>query len=137
MTRRTYASRRPGTRMSPAERVGLLLTERAVFGRPLVFTEAPRMGGRVHVVGPDEDQPAYTDTVDALTNRRVRTVCGFDIRRTALEGTHIGVFADRRICWNCHRWFGDRAPVIFEDNTPAVQDGADAGIRLARLCKGK
>jgi hypothetical protein len=123
--------------MSPAERVGLLLTEREVFGRPLLFTEVPRMGGRVHVVGPDEDQPAYTDTVDALTNRRVRTVCGTDIRRTALEGTHIGVFADRRVCHTCHRWFGDQGHLIFEDNTPDVQDSAEHGISLARLCKGK
>lgn len=134
--RRTYASARPGTRMAPDERVGLLLTERKVFGRPLVFTEAPRMGGRVHVVGPDEDQPAYTDQADYLMNRRVRTVCGIDIRRTALEGTHIGQFADRRLCHTCHRWFGDQAHLIFEDNTPDVQGDAADAITLARQCKG-
>lgn len=129
-------SKRPGTRMTRADRVKILLTERTVFGRPLLFTERPGVpGAAVHVVGPDEDQPAYTDLVDHLMNRRVRTVCGFDIRRTALQGTHIGAFEDNRLCWRCHRLFGGHAWKIFDDNTEDVQGGADAVVQRVRRDK--
>lgn len=134
MTR--YVSPRPGTRMSPRERVDILLTERKVYGRPLVFVDVPATGdggrgtGPVHVVGPDEDQPAYRDMADYFLNRKVRTVCGLDIRRTALQGTHIGVFDDERLCRRCHHRFIahggglDAAAVIFADNTEDRQDAA-------------
>ncbi len=125
-----YVSARPGTRMTPRQRVDILLAERATLGRPLIFVDVPtgdrpaRGTGAVHVVGPDEDQPAYRNVADYYLNRAVRTVCGLDIRRTALQGTHIGIFDDIRLCIRCHHRFGDNAWMIFDDNTQQRQDGA-------------
>jgi hypothetical protein len=130
---KTYVSARPGTRMSPAQRVKILLTERTVFGRPLVFVDRPGVpGAAVHVVGPDEDQPAYTNVGDYLLNRRVRTVCGLDILRSPMQGTYIGTFLDSRICLRCHRRFGDNAHLIFADNTDARQANAHLIFRIRR-----
>lgn len=127
-----HVSAAPGTRMSRPERVKILLSERAVFGRPLLFCATPTgqdadadtPPGKVHVVGPDEDQPAYRDFADWAMSRKVRMVCGLDIRRTPLQGTNIGVFDDRRLCWTCHAAFGDDAWMIFDDNTEERQEAA-------------
>lgn len=136
MTTKPYVSKRPGTRMSRADRVAILLTERKVFGRPLVFTARHGVpGATVHVVGPDEDQPAYTDVADYYLNRRVRTVCGFDIRRTALQGAYVGTFDDDLLCSRCHRLFGDDGWMIFDDNTDARQDAAHGAIASMRAQK--
>lgn len=135
---KTYVSPRPGTRMSPSQRVRILLTEREVLGRPLVFVDRPGGGDSpVHVIGPDEDQPAYTNIVDSLINRRIRTVCGFDIRRTAQQGSRIGTFPDDRLCHRCHHRFArhDAAALIFHDNTQDRQQAAGSIIASIRVDK--
>lgn len=136
---KTYVSPRPGTRMSPIQRVRILLAEREVLGRPLVFVDRPRLSGSapVHVIGPDEDQPAYTDIVDCLLNRRVRTVCGIDVRRTAQQGTWIGTFPDHLLCRRCHHRFTrhDAAALIFADNTEDRQQQAGSIINGIRIDK--
>lgn len=128
-----FVSAAPGTRMSRPERVKILLAERAALGRPLLFCDTPTgpdahaeaNPSKVHVVGPDEDQPAYRDFADWAMSRKVRMVCGLDIRRTPLQGTHIGTFDDRRMCWNCHAAFGEHAWMIFDDNTEDRQEAAE------------
>lgn len=128
-----YVSRRPGTRMSPHDRVSILLAERTALGRPLVFTEVPsKPHVSVHVLGPDEDQPAYSSIRDYQDSRRVRTVCGIDIRRPALHGTIIGVFDIQRLCRTCWTAFGRNAPAIVDDNTAARQDAASIIATIRR-----
>jgi hypothetical protein len=127
--------------MTPTDRVRVLLTERKVFGRPLVFVDTPadrdaaRGTGAVHVVGPDEDQPAYADMADWAINRRIRTVCGIDIHRNPLQGRMIGTFTDERLCRRCHHRLGPDAWLIFEDNTDARQQNAGAVIDSVRAVK--
>lgn len=132
--------------MTRQERVKILLTERAVFGRPLVFCDVPRGRdadpaytagwSRVHVVGPDEDQPAFANFSDWALNRKIRMVCGLDIRRTPLQGTRIGTFDDNRLCAICHGLFGEDGWMIFDDNDDDAQENADAVIAHIRADKG-
>jgi hypothetical protein len=129
----TYVSRAPGTRMGPGQRVSILLAERAALGRPLVFTEVPsKPHVSVHVLGPDEDQPAYSTIRDYDNSRRVRTVCGIDIRRPALHGTIIGTFDIQRICRTCWHAFGRYATLIMDDNTAPRQEAASIIATIRR-----
>jgi len=103
-------------RMTPRERAAALLTAYHATGDELRFIESAP-GSRVHVVGPAEDQPGYTDVVDWLLRRKFRAVCGRVLHLGHLDG-EVSEFDDERLCQACHEAFGtpeDQA-VIFECN---------------------
>lgn len=119
------------SRMPVAQRVRVLLDERDRLGRPLVFFDRD---GAVHVVGPDEDQPGYSDVADYLISRRYRVVCGIELSVRWDDG-YTEPFEDMRLCRRCRAAFGEDAAAIFEDNTERVQEGAAGVIESVRRLK--
>lgn len=87
-------------------------------------------GRRVHVVGPDEDQPRYANVVEALVAKRIRTVCGLVLYLTPMDGCLGSPFPDELLCQSCHAAFGDRSHVIFGHNTEDRIGHSNQGVRL-------
>ncbi len=124
--------------MTPQERAAELVRQIREEGWEMEFTA--QGNDQVHIVSPDCDQPTYDSVVDALTNRKVRTICGRLIRRTATQGSAISTpFADERLHPECHAAFPtDDQALIFDANVePYVSSGlwassVNTGIRAGR-----
>jgi len=100
-------------------------------GQELRFAESTQ-GTRVHVVAPAETQPPPATKIDAIVDFGVGActmVCGvrLTLHKGGLEkgGYLVGYFADERLCVSCHRAFGDRAEIIFENNLPPGDQACD------------
>lgn len=119
---------RPST-MSPAQRAAMLADHVNHHGWILEFVITDN-GRKVHVVGPDPDQPGHYNPVDALLFHRFRTVCGLVVRKQMPDGTGTcGDLADELLCASCHAAFQtlddpqDKA-LIFAHNTGWYQERA-------------
>jgi hypothetical protein len=130
----------PPSTLRPRERAGILLGLIETHGWILEFVHMPDVTDtRMHVLGPDDDQPRYATAAENLALSRMRTVCGLVIYSSmsrSVAPAH--PFPDDRLCASCHRAFqahGVEAPsVIFEHNTQWFMDasyGANGSARRA------